>query len=547
MPTQTFTAGNDSFTVTGVDTWTLNFLAGNDTLDVRGGTFTTASMGDGADIAYLRSGDGLIYGDAGADRFELFGDGFEAHGGDDDDVFNIRGGATLRLYGDAGADSFNFAGAVTSIAVRAGAGNDRFNGSGFAVSGNLVGDAGNDLFAGFSNAAALQLRGGAGNDTYHYFAGTGATFVELADQGIDSVRLARGVSFVLPANVENMVVAFGGDAEAAATLAGNAVNNTIVAGGNMDTLFGYGGNDRLYGGAAQDHLYGGAGNDLLDGGAGDDYLYGEDGNDTLFGRAGYDWMEGGAGNDLYYVDGATYGDVAVEAPGAGIDTVRVALTVAGSSYDLPENIEKGVITTAIGMRLLGNTLDNVLVSGAGNDDLVGWAGNDVLRGGGGDDGLYAWEGNDKVYGDAGNDILYGWDGNDLLVGGTGNDEIWGNEGNDVIEGGPGTEYMGGGGGVNSYIYRSTGDSPVAAPDKIISESEFDTLDLSAIDADTTTDGNQAFTIVGAPTGTPGQLWFVYDSSGGGIDVLGDVNGDGQADFAIIVLNWSTLTTDHIVE
>ena len=46
----------------------------------------------------------------------------------------------------------------------------------------------------------------------------------------------------------------------------------------------------------------------------------------------------------------------------------------------------------------------------------------------------------------------------------------------------------------------------------------DILDLSAIDADTTIAGNQAFTIVGAPTGTPGELWFVYDSSGGGIDV-----------------------------
>jgi len=45
MPTQTFTTGNDTFTVhAGPGTYDLDFLAGNDRLNVLGGDMTTASI-----------------------------------------------------------------------------------------------------------------------------------------------------------------------------------------------------------------------------------------------------------------------------------------------------------------------------------------------------------------------------------------------------------------------------------------------------------------------------------------------------------------------
>jgi len=87
---------------------------------------------------------------------------------------------------------------------------------------------------------------------------------------------------------------------------------------------------------------------------------------------------------------------------------------------------------ALGDRLDGGNLDDLLVGGAGPDVLDAGTGDDELRGG------------------AGADVLKGSDGNDLLVGGAGADELNGSFGNDTIEaddgaadllihGGPGTD------------------------------------------------------------------------------------------------------------
>jgi hypothetical protein len=62
---------SDAYTVTGTDTYTLEFLGGDDRLTIDGGTFTTAWMGNGNDLAFLRSGAGTVYGEAGSDRFDL--------------------------------------------------------------------------------------------------------------------------------------------------------------------------------------------------------------------------------------------------------------------------------------------------------------------------------------------------------------------------------------------------------------------------------------------------------------------------------------------
>ena len=60
----------------------------------------------------------------------------------------------------------------------------------------------------------------------------------------------------------------------------------------------------------------------------------------------------------------------------------------------------------------------------------------------------------------------------------------------------------------------------------------DKISLSAIDANVNLAGDQAFTWIGTGnfTGVAGQLR--YYQSGGDTFVVGDVNGDGQADFAI---------------
>ena len=69
--------------------------------------------------------------------------------------------------------------------------------------------------------------------------------------------------------------------------------------------------------------------------------------------------------------------------------------------------------------------------------------------------------------------------------------------------------------------------------RLFSRADGDKVDLSAIDADTNTAGNQAFAFVGrnAFSGTAGELRFFIDGAGNKV-ASGDVDGDRVADFQI---------------
>ncbi|MGC1506010.1 MAG: hypothetical protein WA782_17960 [Sulfitobacter sp.] len=106
----------------------------------------------------------------------------------------------------------------------------------------------------------------------------------------------------------------------------------------------------------------------------------------------------------------------------------------------------------------GNTLENFIFGGAGNDLLGGHDGNDTLQGGTGDDRLFTsagddvglgGPGNDKVFlghgndttldptgtaQDVGDDFIRGGDGDDLLVDTQGRNDIHGDLGRDTIIG-----------------------------------------------------------------------------------------------------------------
>jgi len=383
MPTQFFTDGNDTFTVTAAGDYNLVFLDGNDTLTVNGGTFTTGVMGEGADVITLRSGDALIYGDGGTDRFEIYGSGFEARGGSDNDLFNIRGGDNLILRGDGGDDRFTFFAGSLSIVLRGGLGNDVINGRNQVISGNFYGDAGNDTFTGFRNAGGTvpNLRGGLGDDIYVANPTAPANFVENAGEGTDIVQVAGGRTYALPANIENLMAgAFAGAITGAATLDGNGLNNLIQGYTNPETINGLGGNDTLLGGGGADHLNGGDGRDILDG------------------QTGSDAMAGGTGNDTYYVN--VISDTVTEAAGGGNDLIHTTV-----DYTLPDFVENGTVDTPDGATLTGNERNNILTGGTGVDHLIGGGGNDVLRGGLGRDFLTGGTGNDRFYVDDPNDFV----------------------------------------------------------------------------------------------------------------------------------------------
>ena len=96
--------------------------------------------------------------------------------------------------------------------------------------------------------------------------------------------------------------------------------------------------------------------------------------------------------------------------------------------------------------LIGDTRDNVLMSGTGGDFLYGMSGEDRLYGGDGRDFIDGGLHSDFIYGDGDDEIsgknelqqiygdddeLYGDDGKDIIYGGRGNDRIFG-DGDEII-------------------------------------------------------------------------------------------------------------------
>jgi Ca2+-binding RTX toxin-like protein len=141
-------------------------------------------------------------------------------------------------------------------------------------------------------------------------------------------------------------------------------------------------------------------------------------------------------------------------------------------------------------------------------------------------------GNDKLSGNIGNDILLGYDGHDVMAGGSGKDQLNGGSGSDRLVGGLGRDFLTGGDGADVFDFNRTSESSTLSGFDRINDFRRgqDRIDLSSIDADPGTTGNQAFAFIGnhAFSGVGGQLRF----HGG--TVYGDTDGDKAADFAIEV-------------
>ena len=170
-----------------------------------------------------------------------------------------------------------------------------------------------------------------------------------------------------------------------------------------------------------------------------------------------------------------------------------------------------------------------------NDVIDGTRGDDTLIGTDGDDIIHASTGDDIAQGGKGDDYVQGGRGNDSVGGGQGDDTLLGSAGADTLHGGLGADRLVGGNGADVFSFTSITDSTVDAAGRdtvYFNNHEGDVMDLSAIDADTTTDGDQAFDLVKAFNGHAGEL--VKTVTGSGFMIEGDVNGDGVADFAISV-------------
>lgn len=177
--------------------------------------------------------------------------------------FGGGSGADLLVGGDGFDTIFGLGGADT---LRGGLGDD-----------SLDGGAGLD-----------SLAGGGGNDSYVIDSASDIVS-ELAGEGIDSVYSA--VSYVLPANVENLILRYVNRSSGV----GNTLDNKINGNGGDNGLWGLAGDDSLSGSGGADTLNGGRGDDMLTGGDGADsfVMIKGDGHDTIsdFGVGGKDSLD----------------------------------------------------------------------------------------------------------------------------------------------------------------------------------------------------------------------------------------------------------------
>ncbi len=339
-------------------------------------------------------------------------------------------------------------------------------------------------------------------------------YVRTAQQG--SVTMNEGtvfvtadpytdLSYLADARPHNFIGFSGHD-----TLTGGNAADRFDGGDGDDVLRGLGGDDYIFGGTHDDALYGDAGRDILLGGNGFDRLFGGSGNDilsgarqddALYGQGGDDTLKGGDGDDV--MDG-----------GIGLDAV--------SYLDADNGVTVSLM--AIGPQNTGgqgvDTLRNI-------ENLTGSLFTDILTG------------------DTGANRLSGLDGDDRLSGLGGDDRIDGGAGRDVITGGAGRDSMSGGAGADRFIFGGGhfAGLTTATADVILdfSAADGDRIDLRPFDAVAGSIANDAFSFIGtaAFSSTAGELRYVV--SGARVMVLGDINGDGIADFAIRLDSVAALT------
>lgn len=452
--------GNDRLDGTGL----------SDDLPIFGGKgHDTLIGGDGDDNLSGDAGNDLINGGAGDDR--LFGGTGDDRlnggtgsdilsGSDGNDTLNGDAGDDL-LMGGAGADELN--GNTGDDRLDGGAGNDTLNGGSgddMLIGGSgddrlifwqgddtLQGEAGNDTFAlekgslsgGFWGWTVLQ--GGKGNDT----------LILPDNQGDWEIKKVPGTTnqwqlFRRRADSE-VVVVDAQDIEKVRFADGSVV--TLSTNTGLDTSDDYKRRNHDNGSGDSNARPGSSftSNDgSFNGYMGNDYM-----NAVWHRRSGrnsdgdymIDWPDASRDD---YIRGNSGQDTIVS--GAGNDR---AYGGSGADVIRGDNGDDQIV---------GDSGSDMIWGGSGNDTISGNEGADVISGGAGhdsisgDDGadiLYGDDGNDTIIGGTGADLIYGGTGNDLLRGGTGADRIYGEDGNDRIEGEAGADILSGGKGNDTII------------------------------------------------------------------------------------------------
>ncbi|HEX8625792.1 MAG TPA: M10 family metallopeptidase C-terminal domain-containing protein [Allosphingosinicella sp.] len=423
------------------------------------------------------------------------------------------GTLTLRVYPGVSTSDFLVDSAATGPGPIAGTeGDDDLEGTDDAD--EMFGLGGDDRLDG--RAGADTMAGGAGDDGF-VVDDPFDLVIENAGEGTDTVT-SLIEAYALPDNVENLTGNTGpGGLQ---WLTGNALSNVITGGGGYDRIeTGVGGNDVAHGGAGEDVLYidwrtataplitegltvngsdggwdgtysAGPGFSVaftsfeqveIRSGSGDDTITTPGGGSTVGAGAGADRVtlgstldsaDGGEGVDGIAVDhGATNIGIGWHIPTNQYFGPNPA-TISGFEYFIDLKTGSGVDRIETGTL----ALDDLVHSGAGDDEITVYNGHDGVDGGegGGDRLVVDWRafgassvtitgyatpgaagtvsdgtarsvdfdgieqlwvltgnGDDQLAGGAGADVLNSGGGNDRLDGGLGADQMAGLDGNDV--------------------------------------------------------------------------------------------------------------------
>lgn len=202
------------------------------------------------------------------------------------------------------------------------------------------------------------------------------------------------------------------------TIIGTDGDNNLIGTEFRDFIQGLGGNDTLSGLGSNDTLQGGEGNDILHGGAGNDYLHGGAGNDTVYGGTGDDYiLAGEAGRNTF-------------AGGDGIDSIDTGndwLSYFSSNWGMTIDLLSGCAHDGDSLGDYNNIQDTIsgieyIIGSQYNDTILGGYDTEIIMGGAGNDEIHGC-GAKIIDGGAGNDSIYG-DGATHVAGGDGADTFY---------------------------------------------------------------------------------------------------------------------------